>query len=906
MSSELFDDRYVVYRRDRDNRKKDGGGVLIAVLKEINSKRVTQWESNCEDLWVVIDISIAKSVRQLALCAVYLPPPVLRSTLELFLDSCNIIFEQSGLNSCIVGDLNLSNIDWNLVSELDNGYVAPGIGHLLTDFTHTNKLFQLNNVTNKSGRILDLVLTNLTSGNVYSALNPLSIIDPLHPPIEVNLKAYKDTSLPYNNNKRRNFYKLNYEAICKNLNEIDWYLLFDGIHDVNDMLSIFYDIIENIIEMQDPPSTRKHKRHPPWFDKNLIRTLREKERVRQRYRTYKNPMDELELKLLSKRCSVMAASCYNKYVTDLETVIIKNPKHFWAHIKDRRGGTSSYPLSMTDGITSSSDGIKISEMFAAHFSSMYSQQNVTHHLSSSEYMQKTLAYSLPLTIPIIESDALLNKLKSLDRRKGAGPDGIPPYFISMCASSLVAPLVQIFNRSLASGIFPNIWKKAKMVPIHKCSDRNYVSNYRPISILSTLAKVFESLICPYIQSHLKLYLSDSQHGFVSSRSTCTNLVTFTETLTNAIDSGKQVDVIYTDFSRAFDRVPHNILLHKLSAYGITGSFLNWFKSYLDGRSFFVALNGYQSNSYEVTSGVPQGSHVGPVLFNLYSNDLANELKYSECYMYADDLKFCRVIESNLDVELLQRDIDMVAKWCDDNGMSLNTSKCYHVKFTRKTRLTQSTYHIGGSVVQEVEQMRDLGVLFDRQLTFVPHIENVVKKASRMLGFVLRNVTCFRRNKTKIILYNCLVRSSLEYCSTVWRPHYASHTLRLERVQKRFLWHLAYTSGIAKRKRSYKERLLHFNMISLQKRRDLLDALFLFKILRRKIDCPQLLSRIKFRVPTKSPRAPITPLCPPLRRTVLGANSPIPRLCKLINSHSDLIDIHSDSLGRFRTIMHKHL
>ena len=150
MSSELFDDRYVVYRRDRDTRKKDGGGVLIAVLRGINSKRMTHWESNCEDLWIVIDISIAKSVRQLALCAVYLPPPVLRSSLEHFLDSCNTIFEQSGSKFCIVGDFNLSSINWSLVSELDSGYVAPGIGHLLTDFTHMNTLSQINNITNKS------------------------------------------------------------------------------------------------------------------------------------------------------------------------------------------------------------------------------------------------------------------------------------------------------------------------------------------------------------------------------------------------------------------------------------------------------------------------------------------------------------------------------------------------------------------------------------------------------------------------------------------------------------------------------------------------------------------------------------------------------------------------------------
>lgn len=157
-------------------------------------------------------------------------------------------------------------------------------------------------------------------------------------------------------------------------------------------------------------------------------------------------------------------------------------------------------------------------------------------------------------------------------------------------------------------------------------------------------------------------------------------------------------------------------------------------------------------------------------------------------MYADDLKFCRIIESDADVELLQRDIDVLVEWCKDNDMSLNVKKCFHTKFSRKNKLTLSKYHISKSSIQEVESIRDLGITFDRQLTFLPHIENVIKKASRMLGFVLRNLTGFRHSKTKITLYNCLVRSVLEYCSTVWRPHYATHILRLERVQKPFLWH----------------------------------------------------------------------------------------------------------------------
>lgn len=901
LSSELFDDRYTVYRRDRDGRKKDGGGVLIAILKKINSKRMVHWESQCEDLWVTIEVPSMKSIRRIALCAVYLPPPVLRSNLENFLDCCNVILEQIDLHVCIIGDFNLGNIDWNLVYDSVNNYTPPGISNALIDFTHMHKLIQLNRVVNVSGRILDLVLTNLPSGSVASAPNSLSTIDIHHPPIEILLKSSKEIGLPYNpQTKKTNYYKLDYQKICENLKDIDWDEVFRDTGDVNEMLRMFYDRLLNIIHIHEPSkSTYKYKKYPAWFNKNLIRTLKEKEKVRTRYKIYKNPRDEIELRLLGKRCSKLATDCYNSYMRDIENEITKNPNRFWTYIKDKKGGSSSFPATMTNGTVITSNGPQICELFASNFSSAFSDAKDKYNEPRSDFLNNMKNNSLPLTAPVIDRESLLNKLKLLDLRKGAGPDGIPPIFIYKCASVLVYPLTKIFNRSLSTGIFPDLWKSAKVIPIHKSDERDDVRNYRPISILSTFAKVFESLVCPYIQAHFKLYLSFSQHGFVSSRSTCTNLATFTEMLSDAIDCGKQMDVIYTDFSKAFDRVPHHILLSKLSAYGITGTLYDWLKSYLENRVFFVVVNGFQSGTYKTSSGVPQGSHIGPIVFNVFVNDIPHCLRFSECYMYADDLKFCRIIESENDITLLQKDVDSLVQWCTDNDMMLNVKKCYHVNFTRKKKFAASVYHIGNNVIQEVDQIRDLGVVFDNSLTFVPHVENVIKKASRMLGFILRNVAGFKQSRTKILLYNSMVRSILEYCSTVWRPHYSTHILRLERIQKRFLWHLAYASGKAKRIRSYKDRLSCFRMVSLEKRRRISDSIFLYKLLRCKIDCPLLLSKFQFRAPSRLPRGPITPLHPPLRRTVLGANSVVPRICKLLNGFSDLIDVHFDSYAKFR-------
>jgi hypothetical protein len=593
------------------------------------------------------------------------------------------------------------------------------------------------------------------------------------------------------------------------------------------------------------------------------------------------------------------------YKSKVEDELTANPKLFWSHLKAKRGGSSAYPASMSHETMATTDNTKICDMFASYFSSVYiTDSNDVDLEYNSSLPQSLINNSQCFSSVIIDKEALLAKLKSMDCSKGAGPDDIPPIFIVSCASQLVEPLWQIFNKSLSSGVFPTAWKIAKVVPIPKSGDDSIVSNYRPISILSCCAKVLESLVYPYIQRHIKPYLTDHQHGFVSSRSTCTNLVSFTELLTSAMDSGKQTDVIYTDFSKAFDKVSHSILIYKLSAYGVSGNMLQWLQSYLTERVFYVVVNGFESSYRNITSGVPQGSHLGPILFNLFINDVIECFHHSTVFMYADDLKFARVIDTTDDITLLQSDIIRLSSWCEHNLMHINIKKCIHMKFTRKQNVTQSYYHIDGCNLIEVENTRDLGVLFDNKLTFVPHMENIVKRASRILGFVIRSTKSFRRSATKILLYNSLVKSILEYCSVVWRPHYATHSLRLERIQKRFTRHLAFQARVmAKRSISYQRKLQYFKMDSLEDRRTLLDATFLYKLVNHKVDCPQLLTLLNFRAPSRIPRNAITPLCAPLRRSVSGTNSPICRLCKIANGCK--ADMHYDPLNKFISSLRKY-
>ena len=224
-----------------------------------------------------------------------------------------------------------------------------------------------------------------------------------------------------------------------------------------------------------------------------------------------------------------------------------------------------------------------------------------------------------------------------------------------CAASLTKPLLLLTQQSLASGSLSDLWKKANVTPIHKKGSKVQPSNYRPISLTSQVVKLIESIIREQLWDFLSKHkaLNPCQHGFVKHKSCFTNLFVSHDKWTAALDAGLSVDTIYLDYSKAFDSVPHLGLLSKLQAYGIQGNLLKWIKNFLIGRQQKVILNGSSSKWINVTSGVPQGSVLGPLLFILYVNDITDGVQ-STLEMFADDSKLYRTIHNQHDIEILQR------------------------------------------------------------------------------------------------------------------------------------------------------------------------------------------------------------------------------------------------------------
>ena len=568
--------------------------------------------------------------------------------------------------------------------------------------------------------------------------------------------------------------------------------------------------IKSLVESFVPSRPPKSPKHKPWITREVLTTIHRRNRAFKSWKRNPTLDNHKRYVVLKGICQRMQRQAYKLYTESLFDP--QDEKHsqtkFWQFVKLKRKDSCGIAPMRKEGILISDSSGKVN-VLNRQYSSVFTPIKEEVIPSSPQ----TGISKMPHIF--VEPEGVKKLLSSLNPNKAAGPDRISSRVLKELAYKLYRPLTTLFQNSLNSGLVPNQWKSALVTPIFKKGDKHNPANYRPVSLTSICCKVLEHIVAKALLCHLESnkILIENQHGFRHSHSCETQLLMFVDELLRSMSKGKQIDAVIMDFSKAFDMVPHNSLLVKLSGYGIQDKTLDWIGSFLSDRSQRVVVEGEQSDPAPVTSGVPQGSVLGPILFLVFINDLPKAIN-SSCRLFADDTIVYREISSPTDSAALQHNLEALQCWEKRWGMSFNPSKCNTINITRKEDPLVTEYTLKDEPLENVKIASYLGIQISRDLSWHRHVAKVSAKGNKSLGFIRRNIRTSSK-ATKTLAYQTLVRPSLEYASCVWAPHLKHLREAIEKIQRRAV---CYVCGIYEQKAPITDTQTELGWDTLEQRR----------------------------------------------------------------------------------------
>ena len=841
LDAELGVTGYSLFRTDRDRPKKrrgrNSGGVAIYMRDDL--------AASCEVLLQhssgVIE-ALCLRIRRLNIivCVVYRQPDDLhggnRSTAVEFQSLINSLSRT--LNDLpsptpdilVTGDFNLPRIAWpQCTSKPGSSTDEKAMIQILSDFM-AEFFFQQTvlDQTHRAGNILDLILCNnidiLRNHNIIptepvSSHYLVTVDTTLSSPQTTDIIPVEANIFDRLNLKSE---KTDWNAINVVISQTDWDHLFANLS-VTEMLDKVMEVCEHAVSDNSPTKPRRKRANPIPRERKILMRKRNKLRKQLLFTERERTESNIKAKLVDiERDLQISYRMQEDYEEEKAVSAIKNnPKYFYSYAKARyktQPQVGPFLAENGDYITEPSQlADMLSEQYKSAFSTpLDSYQIQPNHVGDS------------LEDVFFSETHIKAAIDEVGSNAAAGPDRFPAVLLKKCRDALARPLYLLWRASLDSGIIPSALKTSVITPIYKGGDRQQPKNYRPVALTSHLVKFFEKIIRKNIVHFLESrnLLNPNQHGFRTGHSCLSQLVQHYDRILQSMEAGKNVDIIYLDFAKAFDKLDFAITLGKLRQLGISGRVYAWIESFLTNRQQVVHVRGSKSEMEPVVSGVPQGSVLGPLLFLVLLGDIDETVSTSYLSSFADDTRVLGQISGTGDVDHLQRDLDAIYDWSRKNNAQLNAEKFECIRYGYNQEIKTSTNYKAnnGSPIESKSSVRDLGVLMSSDANFGEHIGNVVLSANLKCAWVLRTFKT-REIFLMLTLWRSLVVPVLDYCCQLWSPAVLGQIQKLEKVQASFFKKFA---GMARL--TYWQQLEALKAYSLQRRRERYAIIYIWKAL----------------------------------------------------------------------------
>ena len=787
------------------------GGTCVYVKNGLNYSTVEPPIKMEQSVYLVIRTS--NNVSRLYAC-VYRSPNSTEANDDKLLR--NVSWARESFPEVVfVGDFNAPRVDWT------SDAAASSFGRKLVDCVNDNYLEQCVDKPTRYrlGQIpslLDLIITSDPEivSNV-SVQEPFGKCD--HCMILFDVKNEKcDEESHRQFLDFENIDNIKFEQIMAQYN---WNEMFSDVADMNASYELFLSTVQNAIKECTPVINSRKRRKAPWATRQVKKLSKKKRKM---WHKYKNSLLQSDYELYKSALNTFNDE-KSRAILNFENNIIANKntnlKKYYAYIsKKNKYSNNKVCLKKEDGLEIEEK--KCADILNDYFGSVFTK-------GDSIPQEFVLSQEIPDMRDIVFNvNSIENKLKLLDPKKASGPDEIPCFVLKRFSYVFGPILTAIFEKSHKEGVVPLQMKKANIVPLFKSGDRCLPENYRPVSLTPIIAKTLESCVYDLLLEHVDAnnIISEKQHGFRRGRSTNSNLLSFWEEISKLANEGKEISIIYTDLRKAFDSVPHDLLLMKLRKYGVRSSNLAWIASFLAERQQKVVINGKYSHSIHAESGVPQGGVLSGLLFNLYINDMPNGFEYVRTAMYADDAKLYAPVTDHHSCQRIQNDLDTLASWCQKWRLRLNAGKCFLLHYVPQNRTSiNPQYKICDVVLQRKPQTSDLGIIVSENLKFHDQVQQSCKKATREINRIRRTFSS-RNPEFLSTMFKMFVRPHLEYCVQVWNPVYGGDIETMEKTQNRFTRLLRH--GIMM---SLNERNLALNLQDHKTRRTKGDLIYIYKM-----------------------------------------------------------------------------